>query len=160
MYLQEYYKQVFAYKNRKIIDINHSVEQYNKRIGKTLDIYINTIKKGIDKIISKYKDKTDNYIIVNQEYNFGIQIDWRPDFKEKDNINHAFTATTLGSNELKYYTHNDIEIFVEQLNKLEESAYKESMVRLKHINKDLKKLSYDRFIENNVLYNTYEIIKI
>jgi hypothetical protein len=156
----EYFKHVLTFRGRNVFDVEHSIEQYNNRVGVSISVWEDTVKKGIDKIINQYNDNSDNYIIRNKKYNFGIQLHWRPDFKSGDNYNHGFTATTLGFNELNYYTKNDKEIFVEQLNRYKKGSYEKSYLRLKHIDKDMQKLNYNIFIECDKIYHEYEIIDV
>jgi hypothetical protein len=158
--LYEYIKLLHTYKGRKITDISHSEEQFYNRTGLDFDIYLDTIEKGIDRILTEYNDEENQFIIVNTKYDFGIQVNWRPDLRSNDPTNHAYTATTLGNKERKYYTRQDIEIFVEQLKKLKESSYMKSYYRLDHLDEDMEALGYDLFIESGKIYYTYDIIRV
>lgn len=159
--INEYYKLIDIYKNRKIVDIKHSEARFKERLPE-LDfcIWKDTIRKGIDKILIDYKDNTDNYIIVNNKYNFGIQIHWRLDLKSTDKLNHAFTSTTLSNKEMKYVTKQDIKVFVEHLKKIKKESYMKSYYRLENIPLELREIHYDVFIENGKVFHTFEIIEV
>lgn len=151
----EYFNHLFNYYDRKVIDIRHSIERFDNRVGLPKSIWQDTIEKGIDKIISDYNDAEDNYIIVSKKYNFGIQVHWRPDVKEYDKIKHAFTATTLSKNELNYYINDDVEVLVENFRR-----NKSSYFRLEHIDEDMRELNYNLFVECGEVFHEYETIYI
>lgn len=167
--LQEYFKKILDFKGYSIYDTNHSVSQYNIRVGKNIFLYEKLLKKGILHLIKINKsEQPDNYIFVSKKYDFGIQIDWRQD-KYTGKFG-GYTATTLSGKEMKFFTKNDTQLFLEQIQKegiknvLTEEIIHDidlneiSYFRLNHNNKDMT--GYDVFIEDGNIYRTFEIIKV
>lgn len=107
-----------GYQDRKIIDTSHSVERFlsNQRFKEAgskelLQEILETIRKGIKLILTKYKDKSNIYLIHSKSTKLGIVIEWRHDKYSSNNINHAIIVTILPKKE-KHYTANPNDIFL------------------------------------------------
>lgn len=159
---------IFSYMGRFVYDLKHSQSEFIKHTNKPLTLWVSTLKKGINKILTEYKDEDNNYIIVHNKYKFGIVLEWRKDLYDTTGKNNGYSPTTLGSNEREYYTKNDIEIFVEQLKKIElrerktdnivEDINKIPYHKLEHINKIMEEYKFDMFIQSGEVKHCYNIV--
>lgn len=167
---------VLRYKGRIIRDTLHSVIEFKRQFPKlSMSDYTKGLKEGIDKILSEYNDEKNFYIIRSKKHGFGIQLDWdydRYDYNEKGPF-HGRTATTLGKDETKFYTHNDITIFVEQIKKYGVSRLNEDIIHYDNVPlneiayfkleypQKIKGISmYDVFMEEGNIYRTFDIIEV
>lgn len=156
---QEYYKELFTYKGRKIADTDHTISQFNKRFPEyTFEDWKEIIEKGIDTILDVFKDNSAKYVIISKSKNIAIQVEWRKDNKYNDKKNHAFSATTLDYKIQKRVIQGDTKLFVENFEKF---SLKESIKDIGYYAIYLEECKgYKVYIKEGKIYRNFISIEI
>ena len=167
--IKEYFRTLFKYRNRKINDINHSLDRFNERFPQyTFADYKKVIEKGVDIILDIFKDSVNKYLIISKSTDIAVQLEWRKDKKFKDNINHGFTATTLNSRIHKQLLQKDKKIFVEDFKKFNVYKWfehKENKKMIKEIgyyaiNLDKDCEDYKIYLKEGEVHTNFKIIEV
>ena len=149
----EYFKKVLNYRGYSVFDIKHSVERYNERVGKPIFLYEKLLKKGINYLIDKGLESTeDRYIWYSKKYGFGIQVEWRTDNTGRQRGYNGWTATTLSEDEMNFFTKKDKKIMLEKVYTRIEFP--------KELERELSLCNLYSFTEDYKWYNTFELIEL
>jgi hypothetical protein len=166
---QEYSRKLFTHQGRNVFDIEHSMDRFHERFPDLSDEDWNRImQKGIDFVLDLFKDSIGKYIFVSKKNDVAIQVDWRIDNKSNNNLNHAFTSTTLEYSVHKNMLRADTKLFVEEIKKyhLEEGFISKSyknMLKETNFYLDIKleeNKDYKIYIHKGKIYKNFEVIEI
>ena len=163
MIINEYFKKVLSHKGFNIFDVNHSEKRFEDRVSSDMSLYQNHLKKAIDWLIKNNKENTeDRYVFLDKNKTFGIQIEWRIDFKSKEFA--GFSATSFGKDQMKYFTKDDKEILLEQL---KEDCYSKDMERYFKTegsywlrSDDLSECNFGIFMEKGKVYRDFVEVRL
>lgn len=143
--------------NRKIIDTKHAIDRYADRYRNIIsrEDVNEVIYNGMDKIIDNYDDTSAVYALYSKSTGICAVIDWRKDYKSRDNLNHAIVVTlpppkrsfsdfhTTSPKDIKIMVENHIDSLV-KTKKLKESF---NYIQKQSIN------GLDVFMEDGVVYD-------
>lgn len=112
--LEERFNTLGEFEGVACFDAEHALEQFHSRFPKlNINIFYEVLSDGIEKIKRVFKLKYNYYMIVSFKTNMKIQVEIRKDRYTSATI--GVIATVLHRAEHSINTHNDQEVYVEQI---------------------------------------------
>lgn len=111
---------IFKYKGKKVIVTKHSTLRQIERSDLTQNQIETIYKRSIDKLLS-LSNTFGPYLFFSKSLNQGIVVDYREDYKEKDNEKHLIIITFLPRGKQKSKSGTE-KLFLERYVDLEENC--------------------------------------
>ena len=140
---------------RKIIDTKHSIDRLSQRYSIQKSDVEKVVHNAIDKIIEEHNDVSTTYGVWSKSTNICVIIDWRKDYKSKDDSNQAIIVTLPPPKKdfSKFHTINkdDVKLIVEYFIQeyINKKVLKESCNRLVEVNFGPTSL----FVEDGIIFD-------
>ena len=112
--LNEKFKLLLVYKDMPVFDVEHVEERFAERFPQySWQIFLDKLKKGLQKIDKKYKMNQDNYVIISHSKDIKIPIEIRPDRNDSSKTIGA-VPTVLNKDEHTKNLKKEIEVMIEK----------------------------------------------